>query len=266
MNKPAHAAIVDVNTFIGGYPWRHVPHPDAASLTSVMQREGIGHALVGYLPAAWHRSVRDANRELLRELRPHAQLLSPLPCVNPSWPRWERGLRELCGEGVSGIRVYPSQWGISSAATPLRELAQACAEHNVTLVLTTRFEDARQRHRMDTAADVDGGVVRCLVRAHPEVRVLLTCAGRALIEETYWSLAPAERARLWFDISCIWGPPQDDLAHLLRNMGSDRFLFGSMWPLRLVQTPQAGIDLLPERLREAGLGSAGQAFQLLHYR
>lgn len=30
---------VDVNTFVGGYPFRHLPHPDAAVLVRVLERE-----------------------------------------------------------------------------------------------------------------------------------------------------------------------------------------------------------------------------------
>jgi hypothetical protein len=81
------------------------------------------------------------------------------------------------------------------------------------------------------------------------VRVVVTSAGRALIEESHWGLTPDERARLWWDISWIWGPPENDLAHLLQTVGAERFLFGSAWPLRLVQSPIANLDLLPPELR-----------------
>jgi len=84
----------------------------------------------------------------------------------------------------------------------------------------------------------------------------VTCAGRALIEEIHWSLTPVERERVWYDISWIWGPPQHDLAHLLRTVGASRFLFGSMWPLRLIQTPFANLELLPTDLGVEELGAA----------
>jgi predicted TIM-barrel fold metal-dependent hydrolase len=35
----------------------------------------------------------------------------------------------------------------------------------------------------------------------------------------------------------------------LQTVGADRFLFGSAWPLRLVQSPIASLDLLPLELR-----------------
>jgi hypothetical protein len=71
-------------------------------------------------------------------------------------------------------------------------------------------------------------------------------AGRDFVEETAWSLTEAERERLWFDVSCLWGPPDDHLAGLLRTLGPARFIYGSGWPLRLTQAPRANLALLPE--------------------
>jgi hypothetical protein len=75
-----------------------------------------------------------------------------------------------------------------------------------------------------------------------------------MIEEVHWGLTPNERAKVWWDISWLWGPPEDQLAHLLRTIGSERFLFGTGWPLRLAQTPRANLALLPDELRALQLG------------
>ena len=135
------------------------------------------------------------------------------------------------------------------------ELAAACGELGLILILTTRFEDARQRHWMDTAGDLSGAAIRTLARASERVHVVVCAAGRGLVEEVHWGLTPAERARVWWDISWLWGPPEDDLAHLLRTCGADRFVYGSGWPLRLTQTPRANLALLPDDLAGASLAS-----------
>ena len=76
-----------------------------------------------------------------------------------------------------------------------------------------------------------------------------------MIEEVHWGLTPEEQQRVLWDIAWIWGPPEDHLAKLFRTVGPDRFVFGSQWPLRLVQTPRANLDLLPDDLRGVSLGS-----------
>ena len=109
---------------------------------------------------------------------------------------------------------------------------------------------------MDVAGDLSAAAVRSLARAGPGVRLVVTAAGREMIEEVHWGLTEEEQQRVFWDIAWIWGPPEDHLAKLFRSVGPGRFVFGSQWPLRLVQTPRANLDLLPDDLRGATLASA----------
>ena len=84
----------------------------------------------------------------------------------------------------------------------------------------------------------------------------LACAKRELLEETHWGLSPAEQGRVLWDFAWIWGPPEDHLAHLFRTVGSERFVYGTHWPLRLAQNPRANLDLLPPDLSGAGITDA----------
>lgn len=244
---------VDVNTFIGSYPFRHLPHPDPDVLVRVLEREGVEAAWVGHLPSAFYRDPFAGNDALFRALEPYAPVLRPVPAIRPDWPRWEQALRAVAERGAVAVRAYPPQWGMGPHAAAMRELALACAEAGLPLVLTVRFEDVRQRHWMDGAGDLTGAAIRALARAGDRVRLVVTCAGRALIEEVHWGLTPQERARVWWDISWIWGPPEDHLALLLETIGPARFLFGTGQPLRIPEVSVAKLDLLdlPQADRQA---------------
>ena len=246
---------IDANVFIGPYPFRHLPHPDPEVLVRVLEREGMDAAWVAHLPSAFYRDPFAGNDLLFSALEPHAELLRVVPAIHPGWPRWERSLREVARRGAVAIRAYPPQWSMGPHDPAMLDLARACAEHGLPLVLTTRFEDPRQRHWLDAAGDLQGAAIRAIARADERVRVLVTSAGRALVEEVHWGLTPSERSRVWWDISWIWGPPGDDLAHLLRTVGPDRFVYGSAWPLRLTQTPRANMALLPDELLGVELAS-----------
>jgi predicted TIM-barrel fold metal-dependent hydrolase len=245
--------MIDVNCYIGAYPFRELPHPEPSVLVRVLSRERIERAWVGHLPTAFHRDVTAGNEALVAALEPHRALLDPAPAIRPDWPHWERALAAVHALGARAIRAYPAQWGMGPHDARLTRLAGACGEIGVPLVLTTRFEDARQRSAIDVSSDLSGAHVRAIVRSDVNVEVIVTAAGRALIEESHWGLTPEERSRLTWDISWIWGPPEDDLAHLLRTVGADRFVFGSGWPLRLVQSPIANLELLPEDVRRLHL-------------
>ena len=247
---------VDVHTFIGPYPFRHVPHPDPEVLDRVLTREGVERAWVGHLPSAFYRDPSEGNASLYAALAPHATRLAAVPVVRPDWPKWEATLGDVLERGAPAVRAYPPQWGMGPGDPAMRALAGACGEAGVPLLLTTRFEDLRQRHWMDSAGDLAGATIRTVARVSRRIHIVVAAAGRALIEEVHWGLTVEERARVWWDISWIWGPPEDELAHLLRTCGSDRFLYGSGWPLRLAQTPRANLDLLPTELATVQLASA----------
>jgi hypothetical protein len=244
---------VDVNAYIGEYPFRHIPHPDPDALVRVMDREGVELAWVGSLPAVWHRDPTAANDYLFRAIAPHASRLIPIPVVRPDWPDWLSALDRVRDANVPAVRAYPSHWQFAVGDVRLGELAVACAERGMVIVLTVRFEDLRQRHPLDAAADLTPAAVRELVRAGTRARIIVTAASRDFIEEVHWGLTPNEQKLLWWDISWIWGPPEDHLAHLFRTIGSERFVYGTAWPLRLAQTPRANIALLPDELSARSL-------------
>jgi predicted TIM-barrel fold metal-dependent hydrolase len=249
---------VDVHTYIGPYPFRYVPHPDPDVLVRVLAREGIASAWVGHLPSAFYRDPAHGNDALFAALEPHAPTLRPAAVVRPDWPRWERTLAEVVERGAVAVRAYPPQWGMGPHDSAMLRLAAACGEAGVPLVLTVRFEDARQRHWMDAAGDLTGAAVRALARVHASARLVILAAGRELVEEVHWGLTEDERARVWWDVSWIWGPPEEQLAHLLRTIGHERFLYGTGWPLRLTQTPASSLALLPPELQARPLGDASR--------
>jgi hypothetical protein len=248
--------MVDVNALIGPYPFRYVPHPDPDVLVRVLDREGLDGAWVGHLPSAFYRDPTPGNAALYSLLRPFAKTLKPVPAIRPDWPGWEGAVRAAADEGAPAIRAYPPQWGMGPHDPQMRELALAAGEQGMATLLTVRFEDLRQRHAMDNAGDLSAAAVRSLARAGDAIRLVVTAASRDLIEEVHWGLTDAEQRRVFWDISWIWGPPEDHLAKLFRTIGASRFVFGTHWPLRLTQTPRATLDLLPDDVRGASLASA----------
>src|SRR4051812_38314583 len=152
----------DINTLIGPYPFRHVPHPDPEVLVRVLDREGITSAWVGHLPSAFHRDPTLGNRELAARVAPFADRLRAVPAIRPDWPRWEHAVRDAVASGAPAIRAYPPQWGLGAHDPTMRDLALAVGEQGMALVLTVRFEDLRQRHSMDTAGDLSAAAIRTL--------------------------------------------------------------------------------------------------------
>ncbi len=81
----------DLNTFIGPYPFRFIPHPDPDVLVRVLDHEGIDEAWVGHLPSVFYRDPTPGNAQLLRALRTFAsgiRSMSPATSLRPLCARW----------------------------------------------------------------------------------------------------------------------------------------------------------------------------------
>jgi len=236
-------ALTDHNALIGPYPFRRLPEPTPERLLAEMDRLGVAAAWVGHLLSAFYRDAASGNDELFAALEPHRGRLLPVPAVRPAFPGWEREVARAVAAGAPAVRTYPSHYGFDAAGKAMAALCSACAEAGLEVVLTVRFEDARQRHGLDVAPDLIGAAVRAAVRSDPRVRLLVTAADRAFVEEVHFGSTPEEAARIRWDVSWIWGPPEDHFAQLFRSVGRERFVFGTHFPLRLPEAALTKVEL-----------------------
>lgn len=234
---------IDVNCLVGGYPFRRVPGTSPDAVARALAAHHIDHAWVSHLPAIFWRDPTEGNT-WLHEAVAREPRFRAVPSVHPGLANWQDELDSAVRHHAVAVRVDPTVQGIDPTGGALRDLGAACGERGVPLLLAVRFEDARQKHPVDGSTELPPASVRMLVRSDPTVRVVVTNADRAFIEEVHWSLTPDESSRIWWDIAWAWGPPEDHLALLLETMGSARFLLGSGQPLRLAETPLARLDLL----------------------
>ncbi len=232
---------IDVNAFLGAYPWRKVPGTSPEMLTNALDRVAIDTAWVTHLPGLFWRDPTEGNAWLYETARGRFQ---PVPTVHPGLARWEEVLSDASQAGAPAVRCDPLYLGLEPAGEEMRALAAACGAARLPLMLAVRLEDGRQRHPNDRAGDLPAAAVRALIRSDDHLRVLVTHADRSFIEEVHFGSTPDEARRIWWDICWIWGPPEDHLATLLGTIGVERFVFGTGQPLRLPENSVAKLDLL----------------------
>lgn len=234
---------VDVNAFIGAYPWRKVPGTSPDALLKALDRVAIDEAWITHLPSLFWRDPTEGNAWLLETARKERRL-KPIPAVHPGLAHWEDVLADAVNAGAPAARCDPLYLGLDPAGGKMRVLAAACGAAGIPLLLAVRLEDARQRHPNDRVPELPAAAVRALIRSDADVRLLVTHADRAFVEEVHFGSTPEEARRIWWDISWIWGPPEDHLETLLETVGADRFVFGTGQPLRIPETSVAKLDLL----------------------
>lgn len=236
---------IDVNCFIGEYPYRHVPGGTPDALLAAMDRVGIDRAWVSHLDGIFSKDPTASNPVLYGALEGRDRL-RPVPAVHPDLPNRDAVLDDAQTRTVPCVRADPCFYGTDAGGASMRALARAAAARALPLMLAVRLEDVRQRHANDRAPELAPGAVRALLRADPRVDLIVTHADRDFIEQVHFGSTPEEARRVRWDISWIWGPPEDHLALLIRTMGADRFLFGTGMPLRIPEAAVAKVELLGE--------------------
>jgi predicted TIM-barrel fold metal-dependent hydrolase len=234
---------VDVNAFLGAYPFRRVPGTSPENLLGAMDRVGIDEAWVTHLPGVFWRDPTEGNAWLLGVAQ-RTPRLRPVLAVHPGLADWREVVRVAARAGAPAVRADPTFYGIDPAGPAMCALAAACGEAGLPLALAVRLEDGRQRHPHDTSPELPAAAVRALVRSDARVRLLVTHADRPFVEEVHFGSTPAEAARIWWDICWIWGPPEDHLETLFATVGPARFVLGTGQPLRIPENAGAKLDLL----------------------
>jgi hypothetical protein len=244
---------VDVNAFLGAYPWRKVPGTSPDALLKALDRAEIAEAWVTHLPSLFWRDPTDGNPWLYETARAQRARLKPVPVVHPGLAGWEDVIAQAVNAGAPAVRCDPLYLGLDPAGGAMRVCVAACGAARIPLLLAVRLEDGRQRHPNDGVPELPAAAVRALIRSDPDVRLVVTHADRGFIEEVHFGSTPQEAARIWWDICWIWGPPEDHLETLLATVGVERFVFGTGQPLRIPENSIAKLDLLdlPAAQREA---------------
>ena len=248
--------MIDVNAFLGRYPYRRAPGGSPQVLLEAMDRLGITEAWISNLSAIFWRDPTEGN-ELLYSAVAQRPRLRPVPAAHPALANWREVLDEARRQQAPAVRTDPGYYGEDPAGSGMRALAQGCADAGMPLLMAVRLEDGRQRHPHDRAPELGPHDVRALIRCHPRLRLLITHADREFIEQVHFGSTPEEAARILWDICWIWGPPEDHLALLLSTIGPARFAFGTGMPLRIPETSVAKLDLLTLTPDDRGRIEAG---------
>lgn len=81
--------LIDVNTYIGHWPFRQLRHNTAEAMVKRMDQHGIDQAVVASIHGIFYKNVHPANEELAKAVRRYRDRLIPFATLNPAYPGWE---------------------------------------------------------------------------------------------------------------------------------------------------------------------------------
>lgn len=220
--------IIDVNAWLGAWPFRALRDNSPETLVARLDRSGIRQAAVSSIEAVFHRNVQPANEGLVEAVDPFKDRLIPLATLNPAYTGWEGDLK-ACHEtlGMKGVRTFPQYQDFPVDGPLAQRVARACAERGLPLFIPHRLEDARERHWMDPGSVVDPGSVASLLAAVPDVTVVVPNL-RGLARNALWQREDLRDKSWYVDLSLA--EVHRDAEVLVEQGGAGHLLFGSHVP------------------------------------
>lgn len=219
--------LIDVNAYIGHWPFRQLRITTAEGLVREMDRQGIDRAVAANLHGVFYQNVQPANEELAEAARPFGDRLIPFATLNPAYPGWEEDLRRCEGLGLRGLRLYPQYHGYQLAGEAALALVDAAARLGWAVQAPMRLVDRRGRHPMDLGEDLSPANYEAAIGARPNVHWMILAAagldGRRLPPEANYAV----------EISRLTAVLRRDIQRLLEGVGPRRVVWGTGMPLNM---------------------------------
>ncbi len=256
--------IIDVNTFLGHYPFRQLRFTTGEGLLRHLDDNGLEAAVVSPVHAVFYRDGQRGNEELFEEIARAPKRLFPVASINPRYAGWQRDLRWCVEQGRAvAVAVWPEHHGYKLTDAMGDAVLKAIVELDRPVVLTQRIEDRRQRHHWDVAEDLPAALPIELAKSHPKLRMFL-CNWLGLDGEKLQSAGLKERVLL--DFARMHVVMNKDVPKLFRTLGSQAVAFGSHMPFDYVAPSLVKLanieELFPETLEAVSWKNAATFFRL----
>lgn len=255
--------IVDMNAYLGHWPFRRLRHNTADGLLALMDRAGIDKAWVSSASAIFYKNSQAGNEELAEQIAPHADRLIPCAVINPTYADWEHDLQVCIDEfGARGLRLYPNYHNYTLSDSCCNELVAAASEHNLVISLPIRQIDQRQRHWLIEIPDLALDDLVGLVTRHPQASFVFL-NGLGFVSSPLGKPNNGLPANYAIEISRLSAVMAAEIRQLLDNLGTERVVFGTGMPFKYPEPALVKIEVLEATEEEKQAILSGNALRLL---
>ena len=236
--------IIDMNAYLGHWPFRQLRYNTTATLLELMDAKGIDRAVVSSASAIFYKNSQAGNEQLAGDIRQHRDRLIPFAVINPTYADWKYDLQTCVREfGVKGLRLYPNYHNYRLSDTSCRELVKAASEHGLLVSIPIRATDRRQSHWLVDIPDVLLEDVAQLVKTHPDTQFILL-NGIGYLNSPLGQQNSNLPQNYFIEISRLSAVLQSEIRQLLNNLGSDRVVFGTGMPFNYPDPALVKLEVL----------------------
>lgn len=230
--------ILDMNVFLGRWPFAPLKYESAEDILTLLDRAGIDKAVVTSLNSVFYYDAEIGNREAGEASKRYPDRLIPFAVINPHLRRWGEHLTECLERyGARGIKLHPDYHkyrlvGDRRAGDEVTALMEIAANHNLPVYLQTSLYDMRHHPGYCLVWESPIAEVAQALERYPKNRFVVSGArwfgtrARELI--TYGERAGIQNFSIATDGI---GGPWDGVRGLVNQIGSSRILFSSRTPV-----------------------------------
>ena len=241
----AERTIVDVNAWLGSWPFQYFQLDTARRLQNHLAAEGVARALVGSPEAAFNPDCMASNRLLLKRLG-RGGALRPVLGLDPTKGDWRDILSLAKDEGAPAVRLFPNYHYYDLDSTPALAAVEAVAAAGLALFVQMRMEDERTHHILCKIPGVQVAAVSGLARRFPRLPMVAACV-------YYHEAVELAKQPPNLRIDLAYVETLRTVDSLLKEFPRERVLFGSHTPF--LQTRSAVMKLrapyVPEATQQA---------------
>ena len=256
--------LLDINAYVGHWPFKQLKHNTCGALLERMNRFGVDVSVVSNINGIFYKNTQSANEELYEEINSDGRFKDrfiPFAVINPIYAGWRNDF-ETCIDkmGMKGLRLYPQYHDYEITDPSLVALVKLGRDRGVPVAFDIRMVDSRQRSWMDIPLFEGNAVEKFdiitkewalrnvvpIVREVPDAKYLIVNAANS-ISLSDADMAVIKKADVLFDTSGRVIRGEDALGVLLRRFGRDKFAFGTHAPI---------LDYLSGRLRIESLSES----------
>jgi len=244
--------IIDVNAYLGHWPFRQLRHNTVKGLLNLMDRNGIDKAMVSSINAIFYKNCHAGNEELAIEIKTHGDRLIPFATLNPQYPGWEDELKQ-CREdfGMVGLRVFPYYHNYQLTSDSSMDIIHRAAESGMVISVPMRVVDRRQRHWLDNVRDLSVLDIGAAMSKCPAARFIIL-NGRGFQGSELVSDKKLKDRDFLIGISRLGVVLQEEIPKLISELGPSKLAFGTGIPFKYPAPALLKVQVLdaPEQVKE----------------
>ncbi len=216
--------IIDVNCFVGHWPFHKVPDETMEGLLASSEKLGIDLMLVSSLNSIFYQDCYQGMEEI-----GEAENVCKVLTVNPAFPYFvddiRRGIEEF---GIKAVRIFPGYHGYELDDPSVTLLFDTLAKYKLPLLLTYQMTDRRTIH-MCMPKQLSEDKLLHMLQFNEKIPVIFT--NTSVTQWRPFSRFCEKYGNVYFETSGIRYGQTDVMQKALSVIPQTNIMYGSNFPL-----------------------------------